>query len=485
VSAARSRPSAPKSAPRAGERLLRKYTAARWRAAALAGLVTLIGLYFLWPLIVPAPAVVRPGAPLEPPVMALIEAKIAAADADPRDAERHADLALAYEANGLWPEALACFKQAVALRPEPAWRLHLAVATRQTGDASGALDLLRDIGRDEPAYAPARHHLGEALLEAGDIESAETVFRETIALVPELPYGYVGLGDALLQHGRVEDAAQVLEQAIRIEDGYQRAHYLLGSAYLRLGREAEGERERLLGQGATPVYQPDELQPTISAYTVNLSGRIDLAGAYLDHGNPAEAIRLLEETARHYPSSVPLLNTLASGYLRTRRLDDAERVLKRALALDERTFTTPLNLYTWALYAGRPDEALQFAETAVARGPDQDNTHLARAQALVELGQLEEALRSADRARELAPGTAQNHGLSGEITLKLARYEQALAHFERAAEIQPDLFPVWIGLAQARWNLGLQAEAHQALSEARRLAPNNRLANELAVQYGL
>ncbi|MDZ4700957.1 MAG: tetratricopeptide repeat protein, partial [Rhodothermales bacterium] len=440
-------------------------------------------LYLASRFLAPVPEVVRPTSPLEPPVAALIAAKIAAADAAPGNAERRADLALAYEANGLWPEALACFEHAVALRPEPAWRLHLAVATRQTGDASGALDLLRDLGRDEPAYAPARHHLGEALLEAGDLEGAETVFRETIAISPVLPYGYVGLGDALLQRGRVEDAVQVLEHALRIEEGYQRAHYLLGSAYLRLGREAEGERERLRGLGATPVRQPDELQPTISAYTVNLSGRIDLAGAYLDNGSPTEAIRLLEETARHYPSSVALLNTLASGYLRTRRLDDAERVLKRALALDERTFTTPLNLYTWALYAGRPDEALQFAETAVARGPDQDNTHLARAQALVELGRLEEALRSADRARELAPGIAQNHGLSGDINLKLSRYEQARTHFERAAELQPNLFPVWIGLAQARWNLGLKAEARQALAEAHRLAPNNRLANELAARY--
>ncbi|MEZ4701275.1 MAG: tetratricopeptide repeat protein [Rhodothermales bacterium] len=436
-----------------------------------------------WPYVNPAPEVVRPTGDLEPAVEALLTPRLAAAAATPRDAAVHADLGMAYEANGLWPEARASYAQAVDLDARPAWRLHLAITSRQAGDADAALETLRDLAADAPEYAPAQQYLGEALLEAGDLDGAEAAFRSGIALTPSQPYAYVGLGDVLIQRGRHADAAQVLEQAIRLEDDYRRAHFLLGTAYTRLGREAEGDIELQRGVGAVPAYQPDELKPQITAYTVNLTGRLTLAGAYLDGGNPSEAVRLLEETYRTNASNVMLLNTLGSGYLRMRRFDDAERLLKRAMPLDTTTFVTPLNLYNWALYQGRPAEALRYADMAVARAPERDNTHLARAQALTELGRLDEALASADRARELAPGTAQNHGLSGDICYKLKRYEEARAHFSRAVALEPGLFPVWIGLAQSNWELGDPEAARAALAEAHRLAPNHRLVDELTARF--
>ena len=82
--------------------------------------------------------------PSEPAVAELVRSKVDRVLASPGDAAAHGSLGLAYEANGLWEEAEACFANAAALDPnEVLWSYHQALALQEMGRTDDALALLR------------------------------------------------------------------------------------------------------------------------------------------------------------------------------------------------------------------------------------------------------------------------------------------------------------------------------------------------------
>ena len=441
--------------------------------------------YYGFPYLTPAPSVVHPEAPaqLDPAVEALIKPMLAIAESDPRNASAHAELGIAYEANGLWKEAQQSFSNAVQLdNSEEDWHLHKAIVARQSGDFETALQTLRAEAPRNPDHAPILNYLAEALLEAGELAEAEAAFRKLIALSPRNPQGYVGLGDIMIQQGAGAEAVQVLEQAVQHKPDYKQAHYLLGRAYSLVGREEEAQAAITRGINSDIQYLPDPLSQKIARYTVNAAGRISQASAYLNAGNPQMAAQLLEESYAYHNTNVMLLNTLASSYLKTSRLDDAHRLLMRAKDLDPDQFFSYLNLYTWALRSGKNEEALAYANEAIARAPERDDTHLARAQALTELGRLDEALTSATEAMTIDGNKAGNHGLVGDIYYRLKQYREAEIHLEQALSIEPNLLPALVGLAQTHWELNQQDEARALLQRAQQLAPDHPRVQQLAHQ---
>ncbi len=443
------------------------------------------GFYGL-PYLTPAPAVVHPDSQsqLDPAVEALLKPMLSAAEANPRDAAAHAELGIAYEANGLWNEAQKSYSNAVQLdKDTEAWHLHQAIVARQNGDFETAINILRTQAPKHPTSAVMQNHYAEALMEAGDLEGAELAFRNLIQLAAGNAQGYVGLGDIMIQKGAGAEAVQLLEQAVKINPRYKQAHYLLGRAYSMTGREDEAKRALAKGVDSQIQYLPDALSSKIASYTVNATGRISQASTYLNTGNPEQAAKLLEESYPYHNTNVMLLNTLASAYLKTRRLDDAHRLLNRARDLDEDQFFTYLNLYTWALRSGKKDAALGFADEAIARAPERDDTHLARAQALAELGRLDEALVSAQEAMHIDGNKAGNHGLVGDILYRLQQYADAETHLTEALSLDPNLLPALVGLAQTKWAMDNREEAQQLLQRAQQMAPNHPRVQQIAREF--
>ncbi|WP_456428808.1 tetratricopeptide repeat protein [Rhodocaloribacter sp.] len=441
----------------------------------------------LWSMLRASPPVVHPSAErtLDPDVAALVAAKVARAEKHPREASAHGDLGLVYEANLLWEEARDSYAEAARLAPnDRGWRLHLAIATRQAGDFEGALAMLRTLAEKYPDDAPIQQRLGEALLEHGDFTEAEAAFRRVIALEPELPHGYAGLGDALLQQNEPAEAAEALERAVAKAPGYRAAHYLLGQAYQRLNRASEAERELSLGVDAGRAYLPDALDGRVRAYAVNLTARLQRAGEYLNAGNPGKAAELLKKAYKAHPENVDVINNLAIAHMRMNRMDEARRLLERARTLDDARFSTYLNLSSWAMQSGRPEQALAFADSALARAPTLAQAFFARGQALARLERLEEALDDLAECLRRDPRKAEAHALSGDLLFRLKRYDEAETHYREALRLDPNLFPAEVGLARTAWVQGRPGEARAALARARKLAPDHPIIARLTRQFG-
>ena len=65
---------------------------------------------------------------MDPEVVSHLEALIATVEATPGDAELHADLGLAYEANTIFEPAAQCYRNVIAMLPDrPEWRYRLGV----------------------------------------------------------------------------------------------------------------------------------------------------------------------------------------------------------------------------------------------------------------------------------------------------------------------------------------------------------------------
>ena len=278
--------------------------------------------YFVLPSLRPAPPVTHPANAdlLDPAVEALLQPLLSAAEREPRAANHREALAIAYEANGLWPEARSAYANTLALgRETPAWALHHAIAIRQADGFEPALENLRDLARRHEAFAPIQQRFGEMLLEAGELKEAEAAFRQLLTQEPRAVQGFTGLGDALVQQDRAEEAVRFLEEAIRIRPDYQRAHFVLGQAYQQLGRTEEAQASMQQGQNGEVVYLADDVTRQIRPYLVNYTSRQEQANAFLDAGQPEQAAQLLEETYTYHPSNTMLLNTLGVAYLFMRR----------------------------------------------------------------------------------------------------------------------------------------------------------------------
>ncbi len=448
--------------------------------------VVVAGGWFAWPYLQAVPDISQPldAESLDPAVASLIEAKIEGIEADPRNATLRAELGMAYEANTLWKEARQSYENALALDDDNmAWNLHYAVATRESGDVEQSRILLEQIAMDYPSSAPVYHRLAEALEAEGAIEEAEQAYRRLIKLAPTLPQGYVGLADIMLQKGNNEGAVQMAEQALGLQSNNRRAFYVLGQAYQQLGRLDEAEEALAIGLNAGVEHVPDPLTRKVAEYIVNATGRISIAQSFLDSGNPQQAASVLEETFTYHPSNIMLLNTLAVSYMRTKRLDQAQRLLERARLLDDDQFYTYLNLYNWALRAGNNEQALAFADSAVHRAPERDDTHLARAQALTELNRLEEAAQSAADAVERGAQNAANYGLSGEIAFRRKQYAEAESFLTKATSMNPRMALAWVSLARTYREQGDMMKARQTQNQAREAAPNHPAVAQLLREF--
>ncbi len=422
-----------------------------------------------------SPEVVLPREPalLDPAVRGLIDRLVADVKTQTDDGARHGRLGLAYEANGLWPEAHDSFALATALAPgDMVWRYHLAVATQEAGDFEEALERLQEIATEYPAFAPVQQRLGRALRDTADFDGALRAFQYVIETAPERPEGYVGVAEIWLQKNEPARALAVLETALEVDPRHRGVHYLLGLAYQDLGRNEEAARELALGVETTSSYLPDPLSAEVEKYRVTLPAQIARAGALREAGRLADSARVLAACLAHHPHNLTVLNNLAIAHIGLGELDRAHEYLFRAIEIDGGNFETHAILASWALETGRVDEALGYADAAVERGSRMAQTHMTLAQVLVQLGRYEEATESMEEALRLEVRNPQIYLGLAVLYEALGRLTQVRELYLRAIGQWPDLLPAHLGLGSAALALGRFDEAESALAAARALAPD-------------
>jgi len=136
------------------------------------------------------------------------------------------------------------------------------------------------------------------------------------------------------------------------------------------------------------------------------------------------------------------------------------------------------------LRQGRPQEALERFEAAIAAWDANQSAWLWRAMALTDLGRFDEALASYDRALALEPESAGMWNNKGSLLMELGRLEAALQCFERAIDLAAPVSTVkavyWLNRGKALYMLGRYAEARDALMHSHDLDPSPESAAGIA-----
>ncbi len=124
-----------------------------------------------------------------------------------KTAEAHNHSGAWFEQQGRLDEAVACYQQALALKPD---------------------------------YAEAHNNLGNVLKEQGKFEEALASYQQALGLKPDYAEVHYNQGVVLKEQGRLTEALASLEHALRLKPDYAEAHSSRALAWLLAGDFARG-----------------------------------------------------------------------------------------------------------------------------------------------------------------------------------------------------------------------------------------------------
>jgi tetratricopeptide (TPR) repeat protein len=112
-------------------------------------------------------------------------------------------------------EAIACFRQAIALDPKDSLaHYNLGYALYGKGKVDEAIACFRKAIALDPKHAGAHHNLGLTLWRKGQVDEAINCWRKAIALDPKFALPHFALGRELLQQGRFAHAQASTRRAL-------------------------------------------------------------------------------------------------------------------------------------------------------------------------------------------------------------------------------------------------------------------------------
>ena len=282
----------------------------------------------------------RPWPALAPVAALLVFCNVATGAMDQEgDAHEHYYLGYAYEERDMPAHAARHYRHAIARDPsfaEPL--LALAALHGEAKRYDKAIDLYRRYLKTQPHDADVRFLLGHTALLARRYDEAAAAYSEVAAARPSWAAAHGGLGYALLMADQPQRAAQAYSRTLELNPDSTLVRYQLARLYAEQGqsREAIAEFEQLV-----------QREPHVTEYPTRLADLL---------------IQLEQATG------------MALG--QTDRLAEAEKLLRRAIALDSKTAHPHWSLGMLYARQGRYAEAVPLFEHLLQIAPRDYQAHL-------------------------------------------------------------------------------------------------------------
>ena len=197
-----------------------------------------------------------------------------------------------------------------------------------------------------------------------------------------------------------------------------------------------------------------------------------------DERSVDRAISSLESVLRNARESGSVNALLARGLLFKARLarrnaliEQATIYATRGVALSPQDPETHITLGLVQNASGRPAEAVQSFERALAQRPQSSDALLGKADALNAQGRAEEAEKIYRQVLALRPDETGALSRYGFFCFTRGRYEEAVTHFRKVSQLVPDFALAHSNLGGALSKLGRNEEARAAYQKALALQP--------------
>ena len=252
-----------------------------------------------------------------------------------------------------YPDALACYRRAIALAPEtPELHFNLGNTFLELQNWDEAVVCFQRTLSLSPGFTDAHVNLGIAHYELKSIDSAIASYRKASELAPGRADILYNLGLACQETGRSGEAIACYRRALEARPDFVEAHHNLGHALQEAG----------------------ELDAAADAYGHALAHRPDYADAHynlgrlrhLQHRLP-EAVESYGEALRHRPDHHQACNNTGKACQDQGRIDAAIAWYRRALSLKPDYAEARFNLATAQLLNGEFVEGWQNYEARWAR----------------------------------------------------------------------------------------------------------------------
>jgi tetratricopeptide (TPR) repeat protein len=330
----------------------------------------------------------------------------------PSDAQAHFQLAYAYGALKRPTDAIPEYRRAVELNPSfAAAQLNLGLLLMEQGDFASAAKSFESAADLTPDQANPKFLAGVALERSGDLPRALAQYEAAASLDSKNYDIFFHWGIALLHTGRPADAEKELRAALALKPESDAARLALANALI-------AEKK--------PDAAAAELSEHLRANPNDAEARAQLASALFDEGKPSEALaeldradalakptlereklrasilisesqwdaaaQVLAACVNLAPEDANLHAELGRILMQKRDFPDAERELRRALAIDNTMTVALRNLVSTEYLAQNYSGTLELLDVLARREPPSPPLMFIRGTCYDKLGRKAEAV---------------------------------------------------------------------------------------------
>ena len=321
------------------------------------------------------------------------------------------------------------------------------------------------LGAVEKLAKPLRRDLGAADSEAVSQAVGETFTTSTVEAVK----AYSQAQEQAFS-GNYQQASALYRKTIQMDPDFGRAYAGLGVVYFNLGDQGESERYfQAAFQRLNRMTDREKLRTQ--------------GGYYLAKGDQDQAIAIYQELTQKYPADSAAHANLSVAYQRSRNAEGALRQGKKAIEIYPNNVSQINNVASFAICAGKFEEARQYAERSRKLNPNYVKAHLTTALAELLLGdraKCEAAYRELQKI--VAPGPWLAALGLADLAMVEGRFGEAVSELEQILKVEKGLngqmvavTKILMGSAQvaggqAAAAVGTLGEAASALNDPERLA---------------
>jgi tetratricopeptide (TPR) repeat protein len=346
------------------------------------------------------------------------------------------DLSLArlYLDNDRYADAVPLMRRIVTEQPQysEGWLL-LAEAQEGSGAADAAIETLTRFLEAQPQFFRARIQLSETLDRQRRWKDAAESWAAAQAINPRNTELAARRGAALINAGRPGEARDVVRDALARQPDDLRLTFLLAQAQRDAGDLAGAEKTALALHDA----HPDDVRTAfLLAQTFEAGGRYQ---EIIDFLKP-EIARLRGGAAKP-PQIAMLLSTEALAFQQLRKYDDAIAAFRESVALAPDDPVRHVLLIQGFSTAGRHKDAIDAAEKARAKFPDDTSIAYQLGAALDRAGKREASEKT---FRDLIAQDPLDAGALNYLGYMLAErgpassLDEAVTLIQRALKVDPD-----------------------------------------------
>ncbi len=354
----------------------------------------------------------------------------------------------------------------------PAKRATLGLAYAANGLWAEARQTFLDAARLDPTQPLAPLYAAVAREELGDVAGAQPEFRLLTEQHPAFALGWSRLGDSALRTGDLPLAETAFDQLVRLAPTEWRGPAGLGEIRLRQGQPAEAirwlEQARgldpaarggvyLLGQAYRAVGRTNEARLTVGV------GGNESRQPMPDPWSEQAPIHM-----RRLPDQLAQAEELANQG----RPDLGVALLQQAHQFHPNHPGLTVQLAVALNRAGQAAQAVPLLDRILQSDPESIAARIARSHALAQLGQGQAALTEAQAATALDPRLAQAHLAVANALLAREMDQEAVESLRTAAACDPRNGEIHLEIGTVLWrNLADLAGAHAHFLQAVELAP--------------